>query len=470
MFLPSGISETSETNQSAYVRLDFAFENLPKRVAGNIGLRYVRIERDANGFVLSPSFDRDFAGTGRDLPSNQTAPLTGPGVLEYAQAQVDAGGYVDLDAFYTAPENLWVNEAFWYLSDSERAFATEAAGYDTASSTYDAWLPSLNVKVELTSELIGRFAVSKAIAQPAMSDVQNRITTSARVNVVDGEPADPGNAQQWETAIQSAEVVQWTGTGGNAYLVPMESIQYDVSLEWYFADVGSLTGTLFYKDLSNFFVYGANSQPVTNSETGETRQVEVESRANGEEGKMYGYELAYQQFFDQLPGFWSGFGVQANYTWIEADGVPPFVSATPTSDSSSFAWAPQIDLDGVGLQGQSEHTANFVLMYEKNKLSARLAYNWRSEYLLSYRDGISGFPVWAGEAGVMDASVSYDVTDHITLALQATNVLDTLNETYFILDDNNTQAPKSWFRAERQIIFWGSYDLLMMHNGAGGVR
>src|SRR5699024_82288 len=117
--------------------------------------------------------------------------------------------------------------------------------------------------------------------------------------------------------IESTSINDWIGTGGNTYLKPMESTQYDLSLEWYFNSAGSLTTTLFYKDLSNFFVQGASRQMVAHPvNTGEVRAVDVVATRNGGDGTMQGFELGYQQFFDFLPSPFDGFGVQANYTYI----------------------------------------------------------------------------------------------------------------------------------------------------------
>ena len=451
MFYEDGISNTVETNTAAYLRLDWELNNLPKRVAGNIGLRYVELDRKATGFVRSPGLDQFWEGTTYMLPDGVTAPLTGAGVLAYAQGQVDAGNYAQLDDFYNSDDALWARQAYWYLSDAERAFATESSMAQSASSKYTDWLPSLNVKVELNERLLGRFAVSKAMAQPTMNRIQNKIQTSAELDVVQGIPGDPENAARWETAAQSASVIRWEGVGGNPFLEPMESIQYDASLEWYFADASSLTGGVFYKDLSNFFIYGANPQQITNGKTGQQQTVFVESQTNGGDGKMYGYELAYQQFFDMLPGFWNGLGMQANYTWIKASGVPPHIDNSAMS-TSAWNYAEVVNLDTVPLVGQSEHTANLVLMYQKYDWQARLAYNWRSEYLVSYRDGITNLPVWQDGNGVMDASVIWDVNDNVSLSIQANNLLDTESNLSFVLDNMGTRAGKSWFIAERSAV------------------
>jgi len=262
---------------------------------------------------------------------------------------------------------------------------------------------------------------------------------------------------------ESTRIDDWTGSGGNTFLKPMESTQYDVSLEWYFSNAGSLTATYFYKDLSNFFVHGASRQEITHpTNAAESRWVDVVSTRNGGKGSMEGIELSYQQFFDFLPEPWDGLGVQATYTWIEASGVPnneeDYANAdwtTPQDDGQQNEndTGARVNLSSVPLQGQSEHTANLVLMYEKNDWSGRLAYNWRSKYLLTTRDVISKYPLWNDDAGFLDGSIFYNINDNVTVGLQATNLLDTQSETIMILDDGGTQAGRSWFVQDRRVSF-----------------
>lgn len=452
LFLPDEISNTIETNNAFYVKVDFASDDTALRYSGNIGLRYVELDRKATGFVKSPSVDEDFTAVDQ-LPAGLSAPLTGAKVKAYGEAQVASGNYATLNDFYKDTDNRWIGTDFWYLSDSERRFLTTGSGEQTASSNYDAWLPSLNLKLELTDDLISRFAVSKAIALPDMGQVRNKISTSVDVEAVRGKPTNPEGAEDWESAIQSAKVVNWKGDGGNPYLLPMESTQYDVSLEWYFGESSSVTGTLFYKDLSNFFIHGASLQRVSNPATGESQVVDVVSTRNGGDGNMYGYEIAYQQFFDMLPEPFDGLGVQANYTWIKASGVPNNEEGYDDADwvGGSSDTGARVNLDSVPLQGQSEHTANLVLMYEKNDWSARLAYNWRSKYLLTTRDVISKYPLWNDDAGFMDGSVFYNINDKITVGVQATNLLDTQSKTIMVLDNGGTEAGRSWFIQDRRV-------------------
>ena len=470
IFLPDEITNTVETNNAAYVRVDFGSDETKYRFSGNVGLRYVEIERSSKGYVRSAELDKNLTAADA-IPASSGLPsvLTGTQVLAYADTLIAAGTYVDYPAFFTA--NSWANQSWNYLPESDRLYGARGAGWSTATDTYDKVLPSFNLKVELTDDLIARVAVSEAIALPDMSLVRNNIgiSTNGYDKNEKSTPIaardDQGNAlfdadgnplMRDFTYTESTYIGDWTGTGGNTYLKPMESTQYDASLEWYFSNAGSLTTTLFYKDLSNFFVHGASRQAIPHPiNTSEIRAVDVVSTRNGGEGSMQGVELAYQQFFDFLPSPFDGFGVQANYTYIDASGVPnneeDYENASWAKPGSETDTGARVNLTSVPLQGQSEHTANFVLMYEKYDWSARLAYNWRSKYLLTTRDVISKYPLWNDDAGFLDGSVFYQVNDNISVGLQATNLLDTVSKTIMILDDGGTQAGRSWFIQDRRV-------------------
>lgn len=462
-FAPEEIYDTTETNTAGYVRLDFGSDDFAYRFSGNIGVRYVELTRDALGSVQYPDLigtpypegaptDLSDAGAIRKWAEDQVGPFD-PAKWESESDWLDD---VNTQLEYSRDANNW-------LSADEQAFGNDTAEFQEYSSEYDTFLPSFNLKVQLTDDLITRYAVSKAIALPDMSEVRNQAMLGARQLTVEREqPSEEETAGPADTRprILGVSDVQWTGSGGNPALQPMESIQYDASLEWYFAPVGSLTGSLFYKDLTNFFIEGALPRTFTNPDTGVSQTVDFTTTRNGEEGTVQGMEIAYQQFYDMLPEPFDGFGIQANYTYIDSEGVPNFsASGDPATDADPESnpnpqpglEAANLELAGLPLRGLSEHTANFVLMYEKNDWAARLAYNWRSEYLVTTRDVISGHPIWNADAGFLDGSVSYNVTDEITIGLQATNLANTQTETIMTLDNDGRQTGRSWFVNDRRL-------------------
>ncbi len=112
-----------------------------------------------------------------------------------------------------------------------------------------------------------------------------------------------------------------TATAGNPFLVPATAWQFDASIEWYFARVGSVTLNGFYKSIDNFFYQAITERAITSNRV--TENVLVRGPANYDgTGKVKGPELAYQQTYDFLPSPFDGFGIQANYTFIDSSGLP----------------------------------------------------------------------------------------------------------------------------------------------------
>jgi iron complex outermembrane recepter protein len=449
LFLPSEVFTTTEKNKALYLRLNFE-GNDDVRYSGNVGFRYVILDRDALGAVQFPNLIPNFAA-----PEGVSLPLTPDAVLAYVNQQVADGTFPDISTALRDPSNQWTTGANNYLSDTVRSYGNNQTEQSIASSQYKMFLPSLNVKVEVTDELIARFGISKAVALPDMGDVRNNLSLGVEsVESVRPLGNDAGeDVAPEDNLIQSAYVTAFTGGGGNPYLKPITAVQYDVSLEWYFADVGQLSATLFHKNLKDFWVQGATPIAITNPSSGITQTSLVTTTVNGGTATVDGLEVAYQQFFDMLPEPFNGFGVQATYTLVEAGGVP-----NNQIDYEDESWAGsgedpglRVDLGTLPLQGQSKHTANFIAMYEKDDWSARLAYNWRSKYLLTTRDVISKVPLFYDDYGQLDGSVFYNINDSVTVGIQGTNLTKTDTKTIMVLDNEGTEAGRSWFTSDRRV-------------------
>lgn len=455
LFQPNDVAITEETNTAAFVRADFGFDDLKFPIAGNVGVRYIKLERESTGYVTTAELDKNYNPDVNSPPAEVSVPVTSEKLVSYMNSKIQDGTYSDVAAFMKG-EGDWVSQGYNWLSEADRKYGDTNSGWSTAKSDYDAFLPSLNLKMEISDELLGRFAYAKAVAYPDMGDVRNNVKMSTdqyEVTYVPYEVIENGETVTVNVP-SSMKIDEWRGSGGNTYLKPMESDQYDVSLEWYFAKTGSLTGTVFYKDLKNFFVQGSMPQQIPNPiYPEEVRTVEVTTTRNGGEGEMYGYELAYQQFFDFLPSPWDGLGVQGTFTKIKSSGVPhnevDYDNADWANGGENDTGA-RVNLNNVPLQGQSEETVNFTLMYEKYDWQLRAAYNWRSKYLLTTRDVISKYPLWSDDIGMLDASIMYNINDNITVGLQGTNLTNEQTKTLAILNDEGMTAGRSWFVMDRR--------------------
>ena len=381
-----GITELTEETQAGYVYGRFGAENalFGKSFDGNIGVRVVETTTTSQTVTTLPTI-------------NGTCP---PPAFPAA----------DCTAF---------NQAV--------AFATGGSldGLPVEHSYTDV-LPSFNLRVFLAEDLQARFAVSRAMVRPEMYQLQPFTNLSINFEA-DGYTLD--------------DIAPFTGIGGNPTLDPIKATNYDVSLEWYFAPTGSLTLAAFHKDITDYIFTGTETQSFTNN--GVTYDFLLTRYINGDEGTVDGFEIAYQQFYDFLPGWLSGFGLQGNFTFIDSSG------GRNTSQNILDPAQNSASSDPLPLEGMSRTSYNLAALYEKYGFSARLAYNWREEYLLTTSAANVNAPVWASDYGQLDASIFYNITDDLKIGVQSTNIL---NERTVLKVGNETRKPPyNWVDTDRRV-------------------
>ena len=342
-FLPADINRQEEGTYAGYLLLRFGGDVGALPLDGNVGVRYVRTETEASGYAQQPDW-RQYPF----LPPNIAALGAGQSV-----AVKQDGNYSDV-------------------------------------------LPSLNVRLKLLEDLQWRFAFSKAMTRPTFDQLRANVSLGGDVEIIyDNSTLPPLPIGQRITA--------YTGSGGNPWLKPMRATQFDTSLEWYFAQQGSLTGTVFYKDVKDYFITGTSVQNIFG------QQWEVESTINGDKGVIQGLEVGYSQFYDFLPGLLKGFGLQANFTYVDSKGAPG-----PTAGNTTPP--------GMPLEGLSKTSFNTMLMYQRGPVEARLAYNWRERWLLTTQDIDGKGAVWNDDFGQLDASVFFRVNASVQVGLEANNI------------------------------------------------
>lgn len=415
-FLPGEISDVDESTAAAYVRVDFGTEfGNGMSLEGNVGVRYVDTEIRTGGTISFPA--GDFFDANND----------GRVTLQEVQASC-----ANTQPGQQAPSYCSLSSA--RLAEFAEVFTGETID-DSDSIRFDNWLPSFNAKLDVGGGLLFRVAVAKAISRPDLSSF--RTGGSIFDNTADlraGGTLESGPLFQIFT--------------GNRLLRPIKSWNYDLSAEWYFDDVGSLTVALFAKDIEGLVNEGAVVRSFT-SPSGVTTDVEVNGPANSDGGTLKGVEIAHQQTYDFLPGPLSGLGSQLTYTYVDGSD---FNNPTLGAEQSPFA-------AGLPLAGISKHTVNAVVFYEKGPVSARAAYNWRSAFLQTPRDVIFPFsPIYGESTGQLDASIFYSVTDYFKLGIQGVNLLDEVTRTSQVVDFDGTRATRSAFRNDRRFTFLARFD------------
>lgn len=341
--------------------------------------------------------------------------------------------------------------------NTDNDFGTITAPGATASPvsadfSYDNLLPSLDIDIAVTEDVKARFSYSKTIARPAYNNL--RVATG-------------GFGINGSTLFGAVP----RATASEPSLLPLESDNLDLSVEWYFDDASYLSAGFFEKRVKNF-IGTANFQEshfgLRNVTAGPRAQAAVEALAglgvladdqslyrmmtmlehpevfpngaahwdgspeqadqlddtagwdlipngddplfdfrtsrpvNDKEAKIYGAEFAVQHFFGD-----SGFGVQANYTIVRGD--VRFEDLELPSEQQ-FA-----------LLGLSD-TANLSLIYENHGLQARLAWNWRDEYLNQTNRGGANNPVYVEDYAQIDLNVTYEINDNFQVFVEGLNV------------------------------------------------
>jgi TonB-dependent receptor len=378
-FLDGDTNLQNEKTYAAFALLRFGNEIGVGTLDGNVGVRVVRTDYTASGSARQPDWT--------------THPL------------LNNNGDPDFVAKYGT--GAWLPNHF--------------------DDSYQDVLPSLNVRWKLNEELQFRFAASKAIARPALDQLTANLSLGGDIQTT-YLPPDPDDPQAPQ--VPAAEVVtSFNGSGGNPLLRPMEATQLDAAAEWYFAPQGSLYTTLFYKDIENYLLRGTQVQHLFG------RDWEVDTTVNGDQGTVRGFEVGYSQFYDALPGWLRGLGLQANFTYVDSRGGSP--TAGPTGDAATVP-------PGLPLEGLSKKSYNVVGLYQRGPVEARLAYNWRQRWLLTTHDGDGKGSVWNDDYGQLDASVFVRLNDHIQIGLEGNNLTNTTQKLlvgpyrYTLAADSNT--------------------------------
>ncbi|MET1024863.1 MAG: TonB-dependent receptor [Pseudoxanthomonas sp.] len=231
------------------------------------------------------------------------------------------------------------------------------------------------------------------------SDWQLRVAAAKTLSYPDFGALNPSLALNPATINRRGEA-----SSGNPNLTPIESKNYDASLEWYFSSVGSASLGIFRRDIDGYI----QTYTTLTNIGGDDYQLTIPLSAGS--GYLQGVEAAWQQTFDFLPGAWAGLGAQLNYTYIEGD------TESPASVGGPIVTRP--------LQNVSKNNYNAVLFYENFGLSARLAYGYRSRYIDGFtQDTVSGNNDYVVPANSLDFSLSYDFNPNVTVVLSATNLL-----------------------------------------------
>ena len=286
-----------------------------------------------------------------------------------------------------------------YTQDMQ--FWDKLGNYETGESEATEVLPSFVLNWNITDELVGRIAYTETLRMPEFNQL---------------------NALQfWQDPLTDG-VQYGTGTGGNPQLEPTKSQNYDLSLEWYFAESSSIYGALFKREIEGLVINGSKVVRRVGDDDVE-RDYILSAPVNASSGELSGVEIGVLYFPTDLPEVLDGLGVQASYTQLDSEQIVLDYNADGSVAGSVMSKMP----------GVSDSSYSVVGVYEKETYSLRLSYIWREEFYTHNEGVIFANPLqfWSRPEQSLDFQFNYDVTDNFAVSFDATNILDDVYSNHY---------------------------------------
>lgn len=343
-----------------------------------------------------------------------------------------------------------VQNAFTYIRDGQTVNLSRRIDPRGGEATFDRFLPAINVQLQPAETVKLRAAYNITMDLPTFNATRGGGETgvATQPNTVQGQPGIFTN---------------FTATTGNPFLPPARADNIDLSLEWYVKPGTLFYVNGFYKRLKDLPIFSLTQREITvyyddgRTETALAAASDVITAPEAAEVK--GVEVGGRAFLDMLPGALAGIGFEGNYTFIDSKNPGDLYR----------------DIDGnirndAPLQGLSKHNFNATLLYERSRVSVRVAYSWRSRYLQSTNSngttptytyvpapGAAGqsvqiaLPVYGDAYGQVDTGVTLKATDDLSITLRGTNVFNATQRTLMGGYRNDAIYTRSWFQSDRRV-------------------
>jgi TonB-dependent receptor len=360
--------------------------------------------------------------------------------LRYEDTEVSSAGIVPR---YEGVS--WTNAANEFMIS-----ATEPQNVDDVGA-YDLLLPNLDFDISVTDDMVLRASVSKTVTRPNYAQIKGGTTL--------GGLSFKGLQNSGGTEA----------SGGNPGLEPIESTNFDLSAEWYYGEESYVSVGYFKKDVKNFIAAGEERQSerwnlphpalgdfwlqavadaavdgaTSNAEVFDWIRdnrapspewslngdqvtingvdgdplvpVDVKTDVNMNDARVDGWEFAIQHNFAD-----TGYGMIVNYTMANAN----------ISYDNTFTSGAQFVINGLS------DSANFIAFYDQDGLQARVAYNWRDDFLagIGQAQGTFTNPTNVRAYGQWDFNVSYEYDDNFTVFVEGLNVTESIPRNYGRID------------------------------------
>ncbi|MCQ8183989.1 TonB-dependent receptor [Parvularcula maris] len=340
-----------------------------------------------------------------------------------------------------------------------------ATGLRTLEEDFDDILPNLNLSWEISDNLFLRFGAAKTSTRPRMDDLAANQTLNRNGGVCpdadnDGIPDsfnEEGGAggEGYDPSLQR---FCYTSSGGNTFLRNIESTSYDLSLEKYFGSAGAFSIAIFEKNLDGFVAtetvrvdLGAEVAEIAGAGFVSANPLAADGTysrpVNLGEGSIRGIEATLRLPFDDfLPQRLEGFGTNLTY-------------------SQSISEIPDLRNPGetIEIPGLSKEIWNADLYYENFGFRARIAANYRSDYLAEVIGFGGNFEnVRADERTTVDGQIGYTFQsgrlEGFTVLFEGYNLTDEPFRTFREVDNGGINVNAS----DRHELYGRTYTFALM--------
>ncbi|WP_024591188.1 MULTISPECIES: TonB-dependent receptor [unclassified Pseudoalteromonas] len=280
-------------------------------------------------------------------------------------------------------------------------------------------LPSFNIAWDATDDLVIRAAIAKVMSRPDYSD----LGAQQRITFVSDEWANDRAAFN--------EQPGFSGSGGNKNLKPFESVQADLSIEYYYSEGSAIGLALFHKKVDNFVVplvidveqnFAGKNNIV---DAGTINIAPYSTVGNGTDAISKGAEVFIQHAFD------NGFGFYANYTYNKTNKADVTVNGEEFGQSA--------------LIGSAKYQYNTSVYYEGDAFNIRASYNKRGETVLGLNSGLN---VYQDPYEQVDVNASVNLYEGLSLTAAVINLTKSESVTR-LGDDTDARLLNSSYSGRR---------------------
>jgi TonB-dependent receptor len=256
---------------------------------------------------------------------------------------------------------------------------------DTRTSNYTDAFPTVQFKYTIMPQFLVRATFSTGISRPGFNQISGAVSIDQ---------------------TQSPVII----SAGNPNLKPTLGDNYDLDFEYYLPDGGIVQAGVFDKEFTNYIVPRVVTSTTSPFDPGVLSTATTYSNISSAYAR--GIQANLHDRFTFLPGWWSGFGLEANITLVD--------SRLQEYSAGSVTGLPEYG----PLPGTSRVTWNLAGFYERGQFETRLSTEYVSHSLFGL-GGDKAYDTIQDARLTLDYTAQYRFNANYAVYFNAKNLLNT---------------------------------------------